>query len=360
MQPRRLASGGSHSCAITASKNVRCWGKGSGGQLGGGTTSEGASGVVQTLDVSDAIHIAAGYEHSCVIVRDGTVRCWGVNTNGRLGDGTRIPRSAPVAVSTVTNAVALALGSDHTCALLADKTVSCWGGNGSGQLGDGSKEDRLTPVKVMGLTGVKTLAAGDSFTCATTEAKKVHCWGENGSGQVGVPASPEPVPLPTLLTMSDAEAVTAAGTHACASFGKTASCWGSNLYGELGDGNADTTHLPVQVKFPGDVVEIAAGSVHTCGVSGNGQIKCWGENPDGRFGNGTEDSNPEPRLADNTSVSTDATTRLPTPTALAVGGGHVCALVSTQVYCWGNDMFGQSGEGAPGHILFAQPVKGAL
>lgn len=164
---------------------------------------------------------------------------------------------------------------------------------------------------------------------------------------------------PTPLTLSGAEAVTTGGFHACVSLGTQASCWGYNDYGELGDATASTSHVPVQVKFPGSIVTIAGGSVHTCGVGGNGQIKCWGENSDGRFGNGTQDSFAEPRIADNTSVSTDATTRLPAPLELSVGGGHVCAIVASSVYCWGNNLSGQSGAGAPSPVLYAKQVAGA-
>lgn len=366
VRAKPVAAGGTHSCAITAGKTVRCWGDNTLGQIGKGTTSTSPTGVSDVIDVSNAVHIAAGKEHTCVIKEDATVQCWGANTNGRLGDDSRILRSSPVAVKGLTGAVALALGGDHSCALLSDKTVACWGGNGSGQIGDGTKgEDRLTPVKVKGISNIKTIAAGYSFTCATTEDTKVYCWGDNTYGQIGVAASPDaPVVEPKLLTLSGAEAVTTGGFHTCVSLGTKASCWGLNDYGELGDAAAATTEKPVQVKAVGDMVQIEAGSVHTCGVGGNGQTKCWGVNDDGRFGNGTTDPFGEPRGADNTSVSTDANTRLPAPESLSVGGGHVCALASVagakSVFCWGNNLAGQSGAGAPQAVLYATAVTGAL
>lgn len=361
IQARALAAGGRHSCAISAGKTVRCWGANEAGQLGRGNTSAGAATTVaDTLNVSNAVHVAAGGEHSCAILADGTVQCWGLNERGQLGDGTRELHSEPVAVKDLKNAVALSLGGAHSCALLADGTVWCWGGNQFGAVGDGTKgDDRLTPVKVQGLTGGRAIAAGSAFTCAATEAKKVLCWGFNEDGEIGVSASAVPVLEPTLLGLSGVESISAGSRHVCVTFGTEASCWGTNYEGELGDGTYADTHIPVHVQFIGNIGRIAAGSVSTCGVSPTGETKCWGYNPDGRFGNGTTDSYPKPQLADNTAVSTAPGVRLDSPALLAMGGGHVCALVSSRVYCWGDNSFGQSKPGAASQLKFATEVVGA-
>ena len=120
--------------------------------------------------------VAAGSSHSCAILADKTVKCWGYNGSGQLGDGTWAQNPRPVAVSGLTGATQLALGSSHSCALVTGATAKCWGYNGSGQLGDGTFSTSGVPVKVRSLTGVKQIASGASHTCALVTGGKVKCW----------------------------------------------------------------------------------------------------------------------------------------------------------------------------------------
>jgi alpha-tubulin suppressor-like RCC1 family protein len=192
-----IAAGGAYTCAIRNS-GVLCWGANWSGQLGNGSTTDSAvPGPVLGLGGVQAI--AAGGAHACAL-SNGAVYCWGANASGQLGDGTTTSRSTPARVSGLTTAVLIAAGGGHTCALATgrlDEGVWCWGENSSGQLGDGSRTSSPVPVRVSGLvTGaVQAIAAGGFHTCARElhqgppdvmgYASDVWCWGENASGQVG-------------------------------------------------------------------------------------------------------------------------------------------------------------------------------
>jgi alpha-tubulin suppressor-like RCC1 family protein len=182
-----LVAGTPHTCALLASGKVKCWGfNGVQGYLGGGGGSEfDEVAAVAVAGIDDAKAIGTGPLHTCVVVGDGRVKCWGSNDFGRLGDGTWTDSATPVTVMGVSGAIAVAGGDGHTCAILAGGTVTCWGRNDYGQLGDGTLTSWSGAVRVSGIDDAIALAAGDFHTCALLARGGLRCWGRNESGQLG-------------------------------------------------------------------------------------------------------------------------------------------------------------------------------
>lgn len=182
-----LSAGGSHTCALLKNGTVMCWGANNLGQLGDGTQNASATAVaVQGLNTT-AKAISAGKSYTCAILRDNTVNCWGDNAKGQLGDGTTTASNTPVEVNTIVanqpvslNAKLISAGSEHTCAILQDNTVQCWGANDKSQLGDTTIVDSLMPVAVVVdeiNKNLRSISVGNKHSCALLNDNTVKCWG---------------------------------------------------------------------------------------------------------------------------------------------------------------------------------------
>ena len=136
-----------HTCALLVDNTVKCWGYNDSGQLGDGTTTDSTT-PVSVSGIDNATAISSGLIHTCALLSNNTLKCWGNNGKGRLGDGTTTDRATPDSVSDIDNATAISSGAKHNCAVLSDNTLQCWGGNSHGQLGDGTTTYRHTPVSV--------------------------------------------------------------------------------------------------------------------------------------------------------------------------------------------------------------------
>lgn len=392
---KAIATGGAHTCALNVTGAVRCWGDGSKGQLGDGSTSDrftptdvkNLTGKPESAENTQAaIQIAAGKTHSCALLGNGNASCWGDNSKGQLGDGTKDQRKVPTLVKGLIGGKLLSLGTDHSCVFagdgivqcwgsnamlqlgpvgqdqglhpaisslaLRDKTFSagdrhacsvvtdgsvrCWGNNTSGQTGNDTDKDQPSPVVPVGLGQVESVAAGGDHTCALQVDARIQCWGKNSFGQLGRAISSSSSPAQITGSVRAAQ-LSAGGSHTCAIKDGVISCWGANTSGQLGS-NSNQAHSsdPVTVDLIDTAASVAAGSVHTCALLGNGTVACWGNNVVGQLGT-TGGDNPSPQVVSN----------LKGVSALVSGGDHSCALLSSgSVACWGSNEFGQLGAAA--------------
>ncbi len=286
----KLSLGTNYSCLLNPSGSVSCWGSNTFGELGNGTNTDSSTPVpVSGLD--DALSLATGESHSCVVTQGGGVRCWGANAFGQLGNGNTNNQNTPVSVNGVPGrALEVSVGNGHTCAALETGAVMCWGRNVDGELGTGATSNNsLVPVQVPGLSNVVSVKVGLGFTCALTSAGAVKCWGKNSSGQLGDNTTQDQLRPVDALGLTNATSITTSYSHACAiTSAGTALCWGHNGSGQIGVGPQNTTHLivrPTEVVGLSNLQEIAAGTVSTC-ARGTGRIQCWGDNEFGQLGNG--------------------------------------------------------------------------
>jgi alpha-tubulin suppressor-like RCC1 family protein len=246
-----VSAGQNHTCAVTAGGGVKCWGFNGNGRLGDGTTAPSTLPVNVSGLASDVVRVRSGGFHTCALTTSGGVKCWGWNVFGQLGNGTNVDSSVPVDVSGLPSGVAqISAGGDHTCALTTAGGVKCWGFNGSGQLGDGSTATNSAPVDVSGLTtGVAQVATGTFHTCALTTAGGVKCWGNNGSGRLGDGTfTTRTTPVNVTGLTSGVAQIYGGGDHTCAlTTSGGLKCWGLNTFGQVGDGTNVTRTTPVNV-----------------------------------------------------------------------------------------------------------------
>jgi alpha-tubulin suppressor-like RCC1 family protein len=264
---RLVRAGGAHACAVQTSGRLSCWGFGGSGQLGRplpeGTASDKSPSTVALPADEEAVDVVGGLEHTCALMRDGDVYCWGRPNEGQLGrgvpDASGSAQPAPQKVLGLAPSKQIAAGRNTTCALTEAGRVFCFG---EGEPNGGPRE-RLFPGGLV----MKQLALGYDYACALATNGSVWCWGDNGSGQTGQGAlrdggsiEPRFVEAPTSPVEglpNDIVAVAAGGGHSCAlAASGGVYCWGSNGVAQLGDGwSADPTTKTqlsiraVKVKF---------------------------------------------------------------------------------------------------------------
>lgn len=401
-----LAAGNHHTCALLADMTIRCWGQNRDGQLGIGTSGGGTDIKVNTevpisaIGISNAVAITAGHAHTCVLLMDGTVQCWGDNSyGGQIGQGITGPEkvfSSPVPVEKVINAMGILSGNAHTCVILKSRSVQCWGFNKMGQAGNGSLAETAAPLTVSSLSKVKDVSAGGMHTCALLASGKVWCWGWNFDGELGrgtdylsLPLSSDiyknAYPLPAeVVGLSNIVEIAAGGSHTCARRSdKTIYCWGSNQYGQIGIVSRVRGNVTRPAQVPGikNARSIAAGAYHTCALLDDGHVACWGgvDGPytvkpvlipnivnaveimagnkttcvqlagkkgevicwkkDWKKGKGWETPLP-------VTLKELPAADIPLSAAIAFGSEHACILsLDKEVKCWGSNQYGQLGAG---------------
>jgi len=334
--PTQLSGGGFHTCALMTGGTVRCWGWNMFGQLGDGSNTA-RSVPVAVRGLEGATQVSGGAMHSCALVAGGKVQCWGYNEFGELGNGSSTSTNVPVATTGITSATAVASGGYHSCALMPSGEVKCWGYNEDGELGDGTSTWSNTPVATSSLTGATQLSGGVYHSCALLTSGDVKCWGKNDRGQVGDSTTTNRL-LPTAVsTISGASQIAAGDYHSCAVVaGGAIKCWGQNDRGQLGDRSTTGSSSPVSVYGITGATQVAGGSLHTCALVAAGAVKCWGYNAHGQLGNGSNAQSTSPVAVQGITGAVQITS----------GEYHSCALFPNgTVKCWGNDGEGELGDG---------------
>ncbi|MEZ4334955.1 MAG: RCC1 repeat-containing protein [Myxococcota bacterium] len=285
-----LGLGFDHSCAALQSGRAKCWGRNNLVQLGINRISTDVPGLAIPGDVyhvSSAAKVASGAYHSCIVLQDGSVQCWGSNDYGALGNSDPAHSSFPKTVAGITTATRISAGLNHTCALLSSGIVQCWGRGDEGQLGNGSFANSSAPVTVAGITTATSIGVGNSHSCARLLGGTVRCWGRNVEGQLGNSTTTGSA-LPVVVTgLASATGVSSGGFHSCVTLSSGGvNCWGRGDLGQLGNGFRFNISAPVVVSGLSGVVAVDAGRSHTCAISIGGRLRCWGFGEFGQLGNG--------------------------------------------------------------------------
>lgn len=397
VNPTMISGYQSHVCAVLSSGNLICWGYNVDGELGLGHTSgigayELVTGAFKVSVGGKVSKVATGVHHTCALLTNGYVRCWGENRYGQLGSGYKInigdnelPSSwAPVNLGK--KAIDIYAGAYHSCAILEDKTVKCWGRNAYGQLGLGHTTtigDNETPNTVPSISlggDAKQLALGAEHSCALLTNGEIKCWGSNANSNCMIQCLPNcttvcttdlwgslglgrqviigdnelPSSVENVSVGGIAVKIVAGDRNTCAllNTGKL-KCWGDNKEGSLGYANTQIigdNETPINVgdvNVGGLVKDVSTSGLSTCVILVNNQVKCWGGNNYGQLG--------QPGLqtiGDNETPSTIGTIQLGDEvSAITTYWRAVCAILkNSEIKCWGYNLNGQLGLGHQQHI----------
>lgn len=386
-----LGLGQTFSCARSENGETKCWGDNWTGQLGLGDTAArgdepnemGSDLPAVDLGSAKPTALVGGSSHTCALLDDSSVKCWGRGQSGRLGLGDVVPRGGMAgemgdslpSVDLAAGVTKLTAGVSHNCALLDSGQVKCWGDNDPGALGLGDLDNRGDHPQDMGsnLPAVElgsgrtavSISAGFVHSCALLDNAAVKCWGWNFGGKLGLrdqdDRGDEPGEMGDALPEVDlgsgrsAKALVSGSDHNCVILNNNGvKCWGLNRRGELGLGNTDWQgaladsmgdNLPeVELGSGRYAIALAAGTYFTCALLDNNTVKCWGNNEYGQLGQGdTENRGDEPdELGDNLpAIDLGAPAH-----AIAASGDHACALLEGGlVKCWGDNSSGELGLG---------------
>ena len=279
-------------CALTAAGAVDCWGENDGGQLGDGLSTDSASPVAVSGLSSGVTALSVGDNTSCALTTGGAVVCWGVGTQGQLGNGSNASSTVPVPVTGLSAGVtAIGAGGQVNCAVTASGGAKCWGRNIEGELGNGTTTDSSTPVDVSGLTsGIASVSAAGNQACALTLGGGMKCWGWDGYGQNGngTLAQAQKTPVDVNGLTSGVAAITSGdeGQNCAVTTAGAAQCWGDDLLGPARRPRRrpeQTTPVSVTGLSSG-VASIAAGGWHTCALTTAGGVLCWGASANNQLG----------------------------------------------------------------------------
>jgi alpha-tubulin suppressor-like RCC1 family protein len=353
----QVSAGDQHTCAVAAAGELLCWGNSEDARLGENMAVSTDSGAQDAGDdfgafvlaLEHAKQVTAGGAHTCAILDDDSVMCWGRNTQGQVNAASSAETIATPERAGVEAAIQIDAGADHTCALVP-QGVMCWGSGRYGQVGRSVSDERFAPALIPGTADATALATGVRHSCALLSGGSVLCWGELIDEASGEPRS---TPDPTLVPgLDDALGIAAGGGQSCAMRPDGVVCWGSNGSGQLGDGTTQSSARPRSVSGLGLVLHIAAGGGerdgqlfgHTCAVDRDRHVACWGRNGEGQLGNGETGDSLRPVAVLGRSDRDDEA-YLEDIEAVDLGAAHSCALDHDgPIACWGDDSQGQLGR----------------
>lgn len=351
------AGNGTGTCGVTTDSRVACWGSNTYGQAGDGTTGTFKRVPVYVSGVTDAKAVAVGLSSACAIVGGGSVKCWGRNTLGDLGDGTGVDSAVPVDVAGISSATVIDGYGSHYCVGLSEGGAKCWGQGAFMQLGDGTKVNAFTPVSVASLTGsVRQIAATRVNTCAIMENNSVWCWGTNADSSLGAGGN---MTTPAQIVGIEARSIAGGDTHYCAiTTGGAVKCWGRGNNWQLGPGTVaggGNKSAPTQVAgLTSGVKAIGLGYLHSCAVTSSGAVQCWGWDDGGQQGDGKAGAGGtvQPYGAN---VGPTQVVGLTTGAVMVAGGrSHTCTvMVDGAAKCWGQG----EGLGNGVNVNTAAPVN---
>lgn len=373
-----VSLGGEHTCVLLTSNRVRCWGFNSFGQLGilSTETMGDNEDPYATVDLGDevVVQIGAGFQHTCVLLSDGKVRCWGRGSEGQLGYGHKKSIGLDVVDSTLSVGYVdvggvvreLSAGGGSTCVVLVDGKVRCWGQGGGGKLGLGSSvnvgDDELpssVPPVDLG-EPARHVVVSHVHTCAILESGKVKCWGANSGWQLGGGFSSEFESVPQTANLKKGDVVEELSlglNHTCARLDDgTVKCWGEGKFGQMGNAYKATISQPYNsntLTFSSPVVQLVSGGDYSCARLSDQTLRCWGSG--NYLGYGLSGKH----LGDD-----ELATDLPeVPLGQKVvwvkaGRSHTCALSPDgSLRCWGNNQFGKLGLGHTESVGYDKPAS---
>ena len=334
-------------------------------------------GVENKEDLMLAKHIIGGFGYVCAVALDGRVYCWGSNSNGKIGSGNTSSALVPSAVKIsgalvgkVIKQIEPSSAGNHSCVIASDDKAYCWGHNGFGQLGNNNTVNSLTPVAVdtagvLASKTIKQIASGGISSCVIASDDKAYCWGSNNFGQLGNgnlknSSTPTPVSTTGVLAGKTIKQITAGNSYFCviASDDK-AYCWGGGRRGALGNGSTLSLVIstPTPVSTTGvlagkTIKQITAGTEFTCAIASDDKAYCWGGNSSGQLGNNSTINSGVPVAVNTSGVLAGKTIK-----QISAGSSHTCAIASDdKAYCWGSNSSGQLGNnstinsGVPTHV----------
>lgn len=335
-------------CAIIGG-GVKCWGRNDYGQLGDGTLINSSTPVDVTGLTSNVTSISLGEYSACALINDGTIKCWGRNHFGQLGNNTTTDSSVPVSVSgIVSGATSVSIAYAHACAVVSGNGY-CWGVNGYGQLGNGTYTQSLVPVAVTGLSNAANIiVAGDDMTgyqtsCSLQTNGTIYCWGFNGSlfGTASTGLSNTKILNPNFA--SGVSSISMSPANICAVVSGVVKCWGSDIYANFARPGHRYNIKPMDAALPLTVSQISIGGYRSSCAVVNGGAKCWGNNDNGQLGNSTYTRSSTP--VDVTGL-TSGISKVIMSGQPGDGNSHACAMTNSgALYCWGSNSHGQLGDG---------------